>query len=366
MKNKLHSNVIGLMSGTSADGIDISIVNTDGVDLSSNNQNLIFPYSENIKKKLRFIMNNPEYIWKKKSLINTLDLSVTKEHIDAVNFVKRKYGIKPSLIGFHGQTIFHDMKKKISIQLGNGRLLSEKTNCKVVFDFRSQDIQNGGEGAPLAPIYHQYILNKLFGKTAACMINIGGVSNLSYVSNELVSGFDTGPGCGLMDEYMQKNFNKHFDEHGTIASFGIPNQKIIKKIMNDSFFKKPPPKSIDKFQFKHIFEDKEFLKLNVFDGMATLCNLTADTISVALQELNPLPKAVLISGGGRHNNLLLTLIKNKTNSNIFKIDDYNFDGDFVESELIAYLAARCLNNLPSTYPFTTGTKFPTICGRLVN
>jgi len=364
MKEKLYSNVIGLMSGTSADGIDISVVNTNGVTLSSTNKNLIFPYTQSIKKKLRFIMNNPEFIWKKKSFIKNLEICITNEHINAVNFIKTKYKITPSLIGFHGQTIFHDMNKKISIQLGDGKLLSKKTNCKVVFNFRSQDIQNGGEGAPLAPVYHKYILKKLFGETASCMINIGGVSNLSYINNDLISGFDTGPGCGLMDEYMQQHFSKGFDNNGTIASYGISDKKIIKKFMKDPFFFKSSPKSIDKFEFNHIFEDKGFLKLNACDGMATLCNLTAESINVALQQLDNLPKTVLVSGGGRHNNFLLTLIKNKTNLNILKVDDYNFDGDFIESELMAYLAARCLNKMPSTYPSTTGTKFPTICGEL--
>jgi len=364
MKEKVYSNVIGLMSGTSADGIDVSIVDTNGITLSRNKENLIFPYSTNTQKKLRFIMNNTDYIWKKKPFIKELELSVTNDHINAVNFVKNKYKITPSLIGFHGQTILHDTKYKISIQLGDGHLLSKKTNCRVIFDFRSQDIKNGGEGAPLAPIYHKFILNKIFGNTCACFVNIGGVSNISYVYKDKIQGFDTGPGCGLMDEYIQKHKNKDFDKNGEFSSKGIANENLIKKILRHPYFAKPPPKSIDKFEFRSIFSDNEFIKLNFLDGMATLCHVTADSISAAFNKFDILPKVVLVSGGGSHNRFLLNLIRKKSNLKIYKVEDYDLNGDFIESELIAYLAVRYLNKLPSTYPSTTGVKIPTICGRL--
>lgn len=364
MKEKNFSNVIGLMSGTSADGIDVSIVNTNGITLASNKQNIIYPYSKKTKQKLRFIMNNTEYIWKKKSFIKELEIFITNDHIDAVNFVKNKYKIIPSLIGFHGQTILHDIRNKISIQLGDGQLLSKKTNCKVIFDFRSQDIKNGGQGAPLAPIYHKFILNKIFGNSCSCFINIGGVSNISYVYKDEIQGFDSGPGCGLMDEYIKKNINKDFDKNGEIASKGKANKKLIKKILKHPFFEKPPPKSLDKFEFKNILSDKEFLKLSFFDGMATLCHITAVSISIALDKFDVSPKAVLISGGGRHNGFLLNLIRKKSNLNIYTVEDYNLNGDFIESELVAYLAVRYMNKLPSTFPTTTGTRSPTICGRV--
>ena len=208
MKEIKYSNVIGLMSGTSADGIDLSIVDTNGITLSRNKENLIYPYSENTKRQLRFIMNNISYILENKSFIRELELSITNDHIDAVNFVKNKFKITPSLIGFHGQTILHDIRNKLSIQLGNGQLLSRKTNCKVIFDFRSQDIKNGGEGAPLAPVYHKFILNEIFGNSCSCFVNIGGVSNITYLNKDYITGFDTGPGCGLMDEYIQKNMDR--------------------------------------------------------------------------------------------------------------------------------------------------------------
>lgn len=364
MKEENFSNVIGLMSGTSADGIDVSIVNTNGITLSSKKENLIYPYSEKTKEKLRFIMKNSDYICKKKSFIEELELSITNEHVNAVNFVKRKYNITPSLIGFHGQTIFHDIQNKISIQLGDGQLLSNKTNCRVVFDFRSQDIKNGGQGAPLAPIYHKFLLQKIFGNTCSSFINIGGVSNISYVNKDIIVGFDTGPGCGLMDEYVKNYMNQDFDRNGEIASMGKPDHKIIKNFLKNSFFKKSPPKSIDKFEFSNILINDEFLRLNFFDGMATLCNITADTINIALNQFDVLPKSILVSGGGRYNSFLLNLIRKKTNLHISLVDDYNLNGDFIESELIAYLAVRNVNKLPSTYPSTTGTKIPTVCGRL--
>jgi anhydro-N-acetylmuramic acid kinase len=362
MKYLNYSNVIGLMSGTSADGIDISLVNTNGITLSSTKKNHIYPYSTKLKEKIRFIMNNPKYIWSKQSFIKTLEVDITNEHVDAVNFIKSKYGVKPSLIGFHGQTVYHDPKNKLSLQLGSGKLLAKKTNCMVVFNFRSNDIINGGEGAPLAPIYHKCILRKLFGKEASCIVNIGGVSNISYVNEDIMTGFDIGPGCGLMDEFVKKNYGKDFDSNGDLASNGLPSQKIVNNFLKNPFFKKIPPKSIDKFEFQKIFDTKDFIDLSIIDGIATLCSMTAASINMALQQLTPKPKFVLVAGGGRHNNHLLNLIQNKTDLRISKIDEYNIDGDYIEAELIAYLAVRFLNNLPSTYPFTTGAKTPIICG----
>ena len=168
-------------------------------------------------------MNNPKYIWSKKTFLKNLEIEITNEHIDAVNFIKSEYNIKPSVIGFHGQTIYHDSKRKISIQLGCGDLLAKKTNCKVIFNFRKNDILHGGEGAPLAPVYHQCILRRLFGKEVGCIINIGGVSNLSYINEDSLLGFDVGPGCGLMDEFVKKKSGRfsfrvcYFKHHGAMV-----------------------------------------------------------------------------------------------------------------------------------------------------
>ena len=364
MKNKLFSNVIGLMSGTSADGIDVSVVNTNGETLSRTNQNLIYPYSEKVKKEIRFTMSNPIVLKTEKEFINQLEADLTQEHINAVKFIVKTFKIKPSIIGFHGQTVFHDATKKKSIQLGDGKLLSEKTGCKVVYDFRSLDIKNGGEGAPLAPIYHKCILNKLFNDKPNCFLNIGGVSNLSYIDKELILGFDTGPGCGLMDEYIQLQCGKEFDENGKLASFGKPNEEFIHKLMQKPYFIKNPPKSLDKLDFKSIFRENDFLKLNIKDGMATLCEFTAESISLSIKNLIHKPNIILVAGGGRHNKFLLKRIKKKTNINIVTSDQYNINGDYIEAELIAYLAIRHLNNLPSTFSSTTGTKYPTICGKI--
>jgi anhydro-N-acetylmuramic acid kinase len=364
MKYIEYSNVIGLMSGTSADGIDVSIVNTNGITLSSTKINRIFPYSEKLKRKIRFIMNNPKYIWSKKSFLKNLENEITNEHINAVNFIKSEYRVKPSVIGFHGQTIYHDSKKKITIQLGSGDLLAKKTKCKVVFNFRKNDILHGGEGAPLAPIYHQCILHRLFGKEIGCIVNIGGVSNLSYIDKDSILGFDVGPGCGLMDEFVKKKCGKDYDEKGLFASRGIADQKIINKFFQNSFFNKSPPKTLDKFEFQEILNDGDFKKLNFLDGIATLTQITATSINIALEQLLHKPRVILIAGGGRHNDFLLKLLQNKTNLKISKIDNYNLDGDYIESELIAYLAVRYLNKLPSTFPSTTGTKTSVICGEI--
>ncbi|MDC6451706.1 anhydro-N-acetylmuramic acid kinase [Alphaproteobacteria bacterium] len=349
MKYK-YLNIIGLMTGTSMDGIDISLVQTNGLNLRRLNKNYFHKYSHDTKKILMNILNEDITLNLKRK--KYLDEFITNEHYLAL----KDLGIieTTDLIGFHGQTIYHDPENKTSIQLGDPKNLAKMLNKNVIFDFRSKDIKSGGQGAPLAPIYHQFIIEKLSLELPSCIINIGGVSNLTYWDGQSLIGFDTGPGNVLMDNYMSAISNKNFDKNGSLASKGTPDQKIVESFLHHDFFKKPPPKSLDKHSFIDFYN--ELLKKNYSDHdiMATLAELTVSSIVSSLLFLPKTVNSIVITGGGYRNNHLIKRLKDKLKLKFLSEEQLGIDFDYVESELIAYLSARSIYNLPITFPSTTG------------
>ena len=355
-------NIIGLMTGTSMDGIDISLVQTNGLDLRRLKKNYFYKYSDKTKSFLINILNEDiNFNLKRKQY---LDDFVTNEHYLAL---KNLDIIETSdIIGFHGQTIYHDPINKISIQLGNPKKLAEMFNKNVIFNFRSNDLELGGQGAPLAPIYHQFIIQKFNLKLPSCILNIGGISNLSYWDGNNLIGFDTGPGNALMDNYMSIISNKPFDKNGTLASKGTPDKKFIRKFLQHDFFKKQPPKSLDKNSF--IDSYNKLLKKNYSDSdiMATLAELTVESIVSSFLFLPETVNSILVTGGGYRNIHLMKRLKNKLKLNFLSEEALGIEFDYVESELIAYLSARSIYNLPITFPSTTGVLRPSSGGKLYN
>ena len=269
------------MTGTSMDGIDISLVRTNGVDLKRFNKNFYYKYSSKTKKFLENILKRDINVnLNKKSF---LDEFITKEHYSALKDLDIVQ--KCDLIGFHGQTIYHNPKKKISIQLGNPAKLAKLLNKDVIFNYRSDDIESGGQGAPLAPIYHKFIVENLKLELPCCILNIGGISNLTYWDGNELIGFDTGPGNALMDDYMSNLFNQNFDREGSIAAKGTPIEKEIKKMLQHNFFKTLPPKSLDRQEFTLQYNELINKKHSVYDTMATLANLLLETIATSLKLL---------------------------------------------------------------------------------
>jgi len=356
---------IGLMSGTSMDGINVSMVKTNGLVLDQCNLNIIRPYSNETLNLLKKVMVNIQYFLQEKDTLLKLEKLITLDHFEAIQYLLKKTKYKPDIIGFHGQTIFHDPKKKISIQIGNPQLLAELLNKSVVGNFRSEDIKNGGEGAPIAPIYHKLIIEKFKLDLPSCFLNLGGVSNLTYWDGKELIGFDTGPGNGLMDIYMQENYNKKFDCHGSLAKKGVVIQDHVKKFMKDTFFKKKYPKSLDKLYFSYIFERIKNNNYKPEDIMATLSELTVMSIVFGIKSLPQKPKKIYIMGGGVHNTNLINCIQNSfPNNYVNTIDDIGLSGDMIEAELMAFLAVRKLYNFSSTFPETTGVLKPTCLGEL--
>ena len=353
-------NIIGLMTGTSMDGIDISLIQTNGVDLRRLNKNYFYEYSNKTKLFLLNILNEDinSNLKRKKSL----DEFITNEHYLALKDLKIVEA--SDLIGFHGQTIYHDPENKTSIQIGDPKRLAEMLKKNVVFDFRSKDLELGGQGAPLAPIYHKFIIKKFNLELPSCILNIGGVSNLTYWDGENLIGFDTGPGNALMDNHISVISDKHFDRNGLLASKGTPDKEIIKSFLNHVFFKKNPPKSLDKHSFVNFYN--ELLKQNYSnsDIMATLAEFTVESIVNSLQFLPEIINSILITGGGYKNVHLMERLKDRLKLKFLNEEQLGIEFDYIESELIAYLSARSIYNLPITFPSTTGVLLPSSGGKL--
>ena len=362
IKKDKFLNIIGLMSGTSLDGIDISLVKTNGNELFSLNKNYYFKYNDTQKQILKKITLNYKKYLRNLEMKIRADNYISALHLRAIK--KSGYLKQAEIIGFHGQTIFHD-PRILSCQLGNPKILSKRLKKDIVYNFREKDIINDGQGAPLAPIYHKYLISKYKLELPSCVLNIGGISNLSYWDGKKLIGFDTGPGNSLMDDYIQLFTNFNFDQNGILASKGKVNTKILQLFMNNNFFKKSYPKSLDKFYFKKEFKKLIDKKISLEDALCTLLEITLNSILNSFKILPSYPRSLIICGGGKKNTYLISQIKEKSCINIFDLDYFKHNSDFVEAELIAFLAARFIFKLPSTFPLTTGVQKPIITGEII-
>ena len=362
---------IGLMSGTSGDGVDASIIKTNGINQYEPIKNKYFEYEADIYKDIHTLkekIHKIEHLKKFNDEINDLERKITIFHAEIIKELKLDDN---TIIGFHGQTIFHNPKKKISKQLGNAELLNQLTKKTIVSNFRENDILNGGQGAPLTPVFHHLVSIQNRINLPVCFLNIGGISNITIVKNnnnlsELISK-DIGPGNCLIDNWVRKNSNKKFDKDGILAASGTRNQIIFEQAqelyMNRSNKKKL---SFDTNDF-----DISFIRgLNFEDGVATLTDFTASIIGeeLSLSIKNSKEKIfdVLLCGGGRKNKILLKKIKENLSPqlNLKLIDDYQIDGDFIESQAFAFLAVRTIQKLPISFPNTTGCKIPCTGGEI--
>ena len=364
MDKNLYS--IGLMSGTSIDGIDVSIIKSDGEQSLQIIDDLYLKYDDlfrlNLKKYIN-LCNTKKDIKKLSKFIKKLEKEITYYHAKACSLIINKNKkIKVDLIGFHGQTILHDPMKGYSEQIGDSNLLSKITNTTVISNFRTNDILNGGEGAPITPLYHKLILSKINSRYPAAIINIGGISNITYLENKKkMISFDTGPGNYLIDKWVKIKANMQFDKMGMLAKSGKVNKTILNQFLEDSYYRKKFPKSLD----VKYFDLRSLKKLSLEDGCATLSMLTVESICIAINSLTKLPNLILFSGGGRKNRFIIKNIKNRINKSIKLIDEFNFDGDFIESQAFAYLAIRSYYKKFITFPGTTGVKTPCTGGSIV-
>ena len=358
---------IGLMSGTSTDGIDASIIKSDGENEVHFIGNQFLPYDEKIKLKIRNLkekINLSIDLEKNKLEIDSLEREITLLHAKLVNLIIKKYEVinsKIKLIGFHGHTIFHSFKEKKTKQIGDGKLLSQLTKIDIVNNFRENDIKNGGQGAPLVPIFHKLLQTKLKLEMPLLFVNIGGISNVTYIgtSQEIIS-FDTGPGNFLIDKILQLK-SKHktqFDKDGMIAFTGTVNKNILDSYLSDPYYDSTPPKSLD----VNDFNLSPLRSLSLENSVATLSELTSLTVVNALNFFNPKPNEIILCGGGRKNKYIFERIKKLSNILTNNIDDYEIDGDFIESQAFAYLAIKSFLKKPISFPKTTGVSKPSMGG----
>ena len=358
---------LGLMSGTSADGVDASIIQSDGDTKYKVILDEYFEYDKNIYDNIHNLKEEINYSKDLKNLIKKIkpiEKQITLFHANIVNKIIKKTKSKIDFIGFHGQTIFHNAKEKISKQLGNGKLLSKMTKKTVIYNFRQNDLKNGGHGAPLTPIFHK-VLKKIFKLNEVIFVNIGGITNITILSeNDTMSGTDIGPGMCLIDRWIRQNTNKNYDKNGSVAKAGNINNIVLKKLLKN-FYKKE--KTLNK-SFIQSFDTKYFdfsfvSGLSLKDGAATLTEFTAQIIISALISADHNNKKIILCGGGRKNNFLVKKIKKKK---IIKlIDEYGVDGDFVESQAFAYLAIRSYLKKFISLPETTGVKMPCLGGVMI-
>ena len=362
---------LGLMSGTSMDGIDMSIIRSDGEQFIELIDNMYLKYEDQLKAKLIktiSLCSSKEYFSKMQDKFNELEKEITHCHLKACKLiVSKNKDINIDLIGFHGQTVIHKPKDGYSIQIGDAQLLSNFTNKIVISNFREKDILNGGQGAPLSSIYHQLILNTIKSILPSAVINIGGISNITYVDkfNKMIS-FDIGPGNCLIDQWVRNKTGKEFDKDGILAKSGQINQNILNKFLSCPYYKKKFPKSLDIKDFNL----KDLNDLSFEDGCATLSMLTVKSIGAALNNFKNQPNLVLLTGGGRKNRYIFDNIKKEFGNSIMLIDDFNLrgdfstglNGDFIESQAFAYLAIRSYLKKFITFPNTTGVSKPCLGG----
>ena len=365
---------LGLMSGTSMDGVDASIISSiDGIEYDQK-FNRYYEYDKSFYQKISSIRDKiltSKDLKKLSKELNSLEKEITLFHAKVANDVDhsiKKLNVpKFEIIGFHGQTMFHSPKEKISLQLGDGNLLSQLSKKTVVYDFRQNDLKNGGQGAPLTPIFHKSLLDKNWC-APTIFINIGGITNVTCFHSENkfeVSMFasDIGPGNCLIDEWVRKNSNNKFDRDGLIAKSGKVNELVLYQALDN--FESISNNSLDIKDF-----DISFARgLSLEEGAATITKFTAEIIILSLEKLLIKNKYcygdegpnIVVCGGGRKNKYLMSLLKNLSKKAIrYKsfetIDKHNIDGDFIESQAFAFLAIRSVLNLPISFPETTGCK----------
>ena len=365
---------LGLMSGTSMDGVDASIIRSNGENNYEPIFDKYFEYDEVIYSdllSLRDKINSIKDLTTNSYQIKELERKITLFHSKISKEFIKNTGIDVDLVGFHGQTIFHNALEKVSKQIGDGNLLSRLLKKDVVYNFRKNDILNEGQGAPLAPIFHNLLVNQNQIERPACILNVGGIANITLVvskNNEDLKSFDVGPGNCLLDEWVRRHTQMKYDEDGKASNIGKTSEIILNQAI-DNF---DNISSQEKLSFDIKDFDLSFVKgLSYEDGLSTLVDFTAIIIYQSILELIKIEEneklLIIVCGGGRKNLSLMESIRKRLPKNIFLkiIDDYKIDGDFIESQAFAYLAIRSALKKVISYPNTTNVKKPSTGGVLV-
>ena len=357
--------VIGLMSGTSLDGVDAALLESDGEAVARPGPGLTVPYDSETRALLRAALEEARAVAQGAPVpqsIREAEQRLTEVHAEAVKALLAKAGIGArdvALIGFHGQTILHRPERHWTWQIGDGALLARLTGIDVINDFRSADVKAGGQGAPLMPLYHAVMAREAGLAEPAVVVNIGGVAQVTYIRGDLVLAFDTGPGNAPIDDWMHRHSGRPVDEDGAFAATGKVNEGALDSMLANAFFERVPPKSLDRMDFG--MEAVE--GLSPADGAATLTAFTAASLARAREHFPDPATTWIVSGGGRHNKTLMAMLKARVNAPVLKAEDADWDGDVLEAQGFAYLAMRSKKGLPLSLPTTTGVKQPMTGGK---
>jgi anhydro-N-acetylmuramic acid kinase len=359
---------IGLMSGTSLDGIDAALIETDGVAHVRPVASYHLPYDSDTRAGLRQALDiglSAARPSETHEALTGIERQMTVLHAEAVGALLAANGLSPpsiDVIGFHGQTIAHRPARGWTWQIGDGARLAAMTRCPVINDFRSADVTAGGQGAPLVPLYHAALVHAAGFELPTVVVNIGGVANVTWVGRRDIDliAFDTGPGNALIDDWMMRCNGTPMDANGAAAAAGSVHQQLVDSVLDAPWFDAPPPKSLDRNDF-----DLGIVRgLSTADGAATLAHLTATAIARAAEHF-PLPaKRWIVAGGGRHNPVLMRMLGDRLGAKPGRADEFGWDGDALEAQAFAYLAVRSLAGLPLSMPGTTGVPDPQTGGVL--
>jgi anhydro-N-acetylmuramic acid kinase len=353
---------IGIISGTSMDGIDVGLIETDGLAHVKAGPSLTYPYAPALAHELRALIANQNLA--RKGDHEDLERAVSFAHAAACQQFMREYAIEREtvdLIGLHGQTICHRPAEKFTRQLGLAALVAAETGIDTVYRFRHADVAAGGQGAPFAPVYHQALCAKLDGPVM--VLNLGGVANVTYADGGTLIAFDTGPASALIDDFVQRRRNVPFDKDGALAASGAADEPLVRLLMSDPYFKKPAPKSLDRNDFHA--SAKAVDRLGDADGAATLTAFTVQSIAAALDHVPGVPKRWLVCGGGRHNAAIMAALAARLGCPVEPVEVIGHDGDGLEAQLFGYLAVRSVKGLPLSFSGTTGVPAPLTGGDLI-
>jgi anhydro-N-acetylmuramic acid kinase len=359
MSAEALATAIGVISGTSMDGIDVALIRSDGEARVEPGPGATYPYPDEVKRALREIIAHPA---RAREPLGDLERAVTDAHVDAVHAFLAQYSIDRAgvaLVGLHGQTILHRPREGFTRQLCDGARAASRLGIDVIADFRSADVAAGGEGAPLAPLYHAAISGGL--PRPLMILNWGGVGNVTYLGAEgEIIAFDTGPANALLDDFVARRRGVSHDEGGALAASGRVDKEMVRRFMLDLYFALPAPKSLDRNHFHRIAEAVD--TLDDADGAATLAAFTVEATAAALQRVGAAPRRWLVGGGGRRNLALMRALADRLAASVEPIETIGYDGDVIEAQCFAYLALRARRGLPISLPTTTGVPAPTTGG----
>lgn len=357
---------IGLMSGTSMDGVDVAAIRSDGVSVAEFGPTMLRPYDDAERAVIRAALEAAPAVAHRADRPPALAAAeevVTRAHADAVRAFLADNGLAPAdvaVVGFHGQTVFHAPARRLTVQLGDGLALARAVGIPVVYDFRAADVAAGGEGAPLVPIFHAGLVAASDLARPVAVLNIGGVANLTFVGGDGAGdgagllAFDCGPGNALLDDWCLRRTGRPVDGDGRLGAAGRVDERIVAELMTHPFFTLPAPKSLD----RNAFSAAAVEGLGIEDGAATLTAFTARAVAAGLRLAPEMPRTLVVAGGGAHNPTMLAMIAAGTNTQVVTAGSVGWSTDFLEAQAFAHLAVRHLEGLPLSFPGTTGVKTP--------